>query len=109
MPQAVLALGATTVTASGCVWYLPARADLRAGADRPVSRRTPRACCSRPARGSVRRWHGGPGHAKPPAGGASWARHPSPPPDRSRYVMTALFGTALVAATVAALLKLPGR
>ncbi|MER6126897.1 hypothetical protein ABT173_30765 [Streptomyces sp. NPDC001795] len=45
MPQAVLALGAATVTAAGCVWYLPALADLRAGADRPVSRRRAAAAC----------------------------------------------------------------
>lgn len=37
MSHAVLALGAAAVTASGCVWYLPALADLRAGADRPLS------------------------------------------------------------------------
>ncbi|WP_432138432.1 MULTISPECIES: hypothetical protein [unclassified Streptomyces] len=45
MAHAVLALGATTLTASGCVWYVPALADLRAGADRPVSRRTAAASC----------------------------------------------------------------
>jgi hypothetical protein len=38
-------MGATLVTAAGCVWYLPALADLRAGADRPVSRRTAAAAC----------------------------------------------------------------
>ncbi|MFJ9863812.1 hypothetical protein [Streptomyces sp. NPDC101165] len=45
MAQAVLALGAATVAAAGCVWYLPALADLRAGADRPVSRRRAAAAC----------------------------------------------------------------
>ncbi|GAA3820121.1 hypothetical protein [Streptomyces chiangmaiensis] len=45
MPQAVLALGVAAVTASGCVWYMPALADLRAGADRPVSRRRAAAAC----------------------------------------------------------------
>ncbi|MEU5083671.1 MULTISPECIES: hypothetical protein [Streptomyces] len=45
MPHAVLALGAAAVTAAGCVWYLPALADLRAGADRPVARRTAAAAC----------------------------------------------------------------
>ncbi|MFI2435920.1 hypothetical protein [Streptomyces sp. NPDC018693] len=45
MAHAVLALGATTLTASGCVWYVPALADLRAGADRPASRRTAAASC----------------------------------------------------------------
>ncbi|MFF4398921.1 hypothetical protein [Streptomyces sp. NPDC001480] len=45
MPQAVLALGAATVTAAGCVWYLPALADLRAGADRPLARRRAAAAC----------------------------------------------------------------
>ncbi|MGW3954338.1 hypothetical protein ACWEKM_26185 [Streptomyces sp. NPDC004752] len=45
MPQAVLALGLATVTVSGSVWYLPALADLRAGADRPVSRRGAAAAC----------------------------------------------------------------
>ncbi|WP_107459401.1 hypothetical protein [Streptomyces colonosanans] len=45
MSRTVLALGAAMVTAAGCVWYLPALADLRAGADRPVSRRTGAAAC----------------------------------------------------------------
>ncbi|MEU2562434.1 hypothetical protein ABZ626_24300 [Streptomyces longispororuber] len=45
MSHTVLAVGAAVVTASGCVWYLPALADLRAGADRPVSRRTAAAAC----------------------------------------------------------------
>ncbi|MFI2206505.1 hypothetical protein ACH47Z_38290 [Streptomyces sp. NPDC020192] len=45
MAQAVLALGAATVTAAGCVWYLPALADLRAGSDRPVSHRRAAAAC----------------------------------------------------------------
>jgi hypothetical protein len=38
-----LALG--VLTASGCVWYVPALADLRAGADRPVSRRLAALAC----------------------------------------------------------------
>ncbi|WP_370416034.1 hypothetical protein [Streptomyces fradiae] len=45
MSGAVLALGIGAVTASGCVWYVPALADLRAGADRPVSRRLAAAAC----------------------------------------------------------------
>ena len=45
MSRTVLALGAALVTAAGCVWYLPAVADLRAGADRPVSRRTAAVAC----------------------------------------------------------------
>jgi fatty acid desaturase len=45
MPQAVLALGGATVTAAGCVWYLPALADLRAGDDRPLARRSAAAAC----------------------------------------------------------------
>ncbi|GAA3499418.1 hypothetical protein GCM10019016_065220 [Streptomyces prasinosporus] len=45
MPQPVLALGCAVVTAAGCVWYLPAFADLRAGADRPLSRRTAAIAC----------------------------------------------------------------
>ncbi|MEU2182958.1 hypothetical protein [Streptomyces thermolilacinus] len=45
MTGAVLALGIGAVTASGCVWYLPALADLRAGADRPGSRRLAAAAC----------------------------------------------------------------
>ncbi|CAL9440179.1 hypothetical protein [Streptomyces sp. Tu 3180] len=45
MPQPVPALGCAVVTAAGCVWYLPAFADLRAGADRPLSRRTAALAC----------------------------------------------------------------
>ncbi|GLW49410.1 hypothetical protein Stsp02_50710 [Streptomyces sp. NBRC 14336] len=45
MAHAIWALGVATVTAAGCVWYVPALADLRAGADRPVSRRTAAAAC----------------------------------------------------------------
>ncbi|WP_053751753.1 hypothetical protein [Streptomyces sp. MMG1533] len=45
MSHAALALGVALVTAAGCVWYVPALADLRAGADRPVSRRTAAAAC----------------------------------------------------------------
>jgi hypothetical protein len=43
--HAVAALGVTGLTATGCVWYLPALADLRAGADRPDSRRLTAAAC----------------------------------------------------------------
>lgn len=45
MSHTVLALGAASVAAAGCVWYVPALADLRAGADRPISRRTAAAAC----------------------------------------------------------------
>ncbi|MFF8925913.1 hypothetical protein ACF1AO_01490 [Streptomyces longwoodensis] len=45
MPHAVFALGAAAVTVAGCVWYLPAFADLRAGADRPLARRRAAAAC----------------------------------------------------------------
>ncbi|MFF0106007.1 hypothetical protein [Streptomyces hirsutus] len=45
MAHSVLALGAAVVTAAGSVWYLPALADLRAGADRPASRRTGAVAC----------------------------------------------------------------
>ncbi|GAA5071472.1 hypothetical protein [Streptomyces similanensis] len=45
MAHAVAALGTTALTAAGCVWYLPALADLRAGADRPDSRRIAAAAC----------------------------------------------------------------
>ncbi|MFE3072423.1 hypothetical protein [Streptomyces sp. NPDC059247] len=45
MGAAVLALGVGAFTASGCVWYVPALVDLRAGADRPVSRRLAAASC----------------------------------------------------------------
>ncbi|MER8007824.1 hypothetical protein [Streptomyces sp. NPDC094149] len=45
MAQAVLAVGTALVTASGCVWYVPALVDLRAGADRPDSRRFAAAAC----------------------------------------------------------------
>ncbi|MFI2909028.1 hypothetical protein ACG2OD_12340 [Streptomyces sp. PDY-4] len=45
MPQPVLALGCAVVTAAGSVWYLPAVTDLRAGPDRPLSRRTAALAC----------------------------------------------------------------
>ncbi|WP_063754963.1 hypothetical protein [Streptomyces sp. NRRL B-3229] len=45
MAQPVVSLGVALVTAAGNVWYLPALADLRAGADRPDSRRTAAAAC----------------------------------------------------------------
>ncbi|MCK8678919.1 hypothetical protein [Streptomyces lichenis] len=38
-------LGLAVVTAAGCVWYVPSLADLRAGADRPASRRLAAAGC----------------------------------------------------------------
>jgi hypothetical protein len=43
--HAVPALGAALLTAAGCVWYLPALAEVRAGSDRPDSRRTAAAAC----------------------------------------------------------------
>ncbi|MFE0641163.1 hypothetical protein ACFW2Y_06065 [Streptomyces sp. NPDC058877] len=45
MTAAVFALGIGAVTASGCVWYVPALVDLRAGADRPASRRLAATAC----------------------------------------------------------------
>ncbi|MFJ9695667.1 hypothetical protein [Kitasatospora sp. NPDC101183] len=45
MTHTVLAIGTAALTASGCVWYLPAIADLHAGADRPRSTRTAAAAC----------------------------------------------------------------
>ncbi|MGE7433735.1 hypothetical protein [Kitasatospora sp. NPDC001175] len=45
MPHTVLALGAAALTASGCVWYIPAVADLRAGDDRPRSVRLSATAC----------------------------------------------------------------
>lgn len=45
MAHTVLAVGAAAVTAAGSVWYLPALADLRAGADRTRSRRGAAAAC----------------------------------------------------------------
>ncbi|WP_073946807.1 hypothetical protein [Streptomyces kebangsaanensis] len=45
MSHAVAALGAAALTAGGCIWYVPALADLRAGADRPDSRRLAAAAC----------------------------------------------------------------
>ncbi|WP_198668666.1 hypothetical protein [Streptomyces triticisoli] len=45
MSHAVAALGTAVFTVSGCVWYVPALADLRAGADRPCSRRLAAAAC----------------------------------------------------------------
>ncbi|MFD8013166.1 hypothetical protein [Streptomyces sp. NPDC058955] len=45
MSGVLLALGAGAVTVSGCVWYVPAVADLRAGADRPGSRRLAATAC----------------------------------------------------------------
>lgn len=45
MAHGVLALGAAAVTAAGSVWYVPALTDLRAGADRPLSRQIAAASC----------------------------------------------------------------
>ncbi|MGV9264157.1 hypothetical protein ACWDRR_05775 [Kitasatospora sp. NPDC003701] len=45
MSHTVLAIGTAALTASGCVWYLPAVADLQAGEDRPRSARTAAAAC----------------------------------------------------------------
>ncbi|MFJ4326839.1 hypothetical protein ACIP3A_27430 [Streptomyces tricolor] len=45
MPYALLALGTATMTVSGCVWYVPALAVLRAGKDRPVSHQRAAAAC----------------------------------------------------------------
>ncbi|MFF4761512.1 hypothetical protein [Streptomyces sp. NPDC001292] len=45
MAHAVAALGAAALTTAGSVWYVPALADLRAGADRPESRRIAAAAC----------------------------------------------------------------
>ncbi|MGX4688775.1 hypothetical protein [Streptomyces sp. JNUCC 63] len=45
MSHAVAALGVAALTTAGSVWYLPALADLRAGADRPDSRRIAAAAC----------------------------------------------------------------
>ncbi|MFK0259049.1 hypothetical protein [Streptomyces sp. NPDC090445] len=45
MSHAVPALAVAVLCASGCVWYVPAIADVRAGADRPASRRTAAAAC----------------------------------------------------------------
>ncbi|MFD4975826.1 hypothetical protein [Streptomyces sp. NPDC058424] len=45
MPHAVAAMGAAALTTAGSVWYMPALADLRAGADRPESRRIAAAAC----------------------------------------------------------------
>ncbi|MCH0566012.1 MULTISPECIES: hypothetical protein [unclassified Streptomyces] len=45
MAQPALALGTALLTFAGSVWYLPALADVRAGADRPDSRRSAAAAC----------------------------------------------------------------
>lgn len=45
MSHAVAALGTGAFAVAGCVWYVPALADLRAGADRPDSRRIAAAAC----------------------------------------------------------------
>ncbi|WP_249375176.1 hypothetical protein [Streptomyces sp. I05A-00742] len=45
MSHAVLALGVVVLCVSGCVWYLPAVTDIRAGVDRPRSRRLAAAAC----------------------------------------------------------------
>ncbi|MER6632440.1 hypothetical protein ABT301_30185 [Streptomyces sp. NPDC000987] len=45
MGRSVLALATALVLFSGCVWYVPAVVDLRAGDDRPASARTAAAAC----------------------------------------------------------------
>lgn len=45
MSRTVLALGAAVIGAAGCVWYLPAVSDLRAGDDRPPARRVAAFAC----------------------------------------------------------------
>ncbi|MDT0448248.1 hypothetical protein [Streptomyces hesseae] len=45
MSNLVLALAAAALTVAGTVWYLPAAAELRAGADRPFFRRVSAAGC----------------------------------------------------------------
>ncbi|MCC3777288.1 hypothetical protein [Streptomyces sp. UNOB3_S3] len=45
MSNLVLALAAAALTVAGTVWYLPAVAELRAGADRPFFRRVSAAGC----------------------------------------------------------------
>lgn len=45
MSRTVLALSAAVIGAAGCVWYLPALSDLRAGDDRPPSRQTTALAC----------------------------------------------------------------
>ncbi|MFI7312565.1 hypothetical protein [Streptomyces hygroscopicus] len=45
MSHAVLALAAAVFCACGCVWFLPAMADVRARDDRPLSRRIAAAGC----------------------------------------------------------------
>ncbi|MFF4737071.1 hypothetical protein ACFY2W_14470 [Streptomyces sp. NPDC001262] len=45
MSRTVLALSAAVIGAAGCVWYLPAVADLRAGDDRPATRRIAAFAC----------------------------------------------------------------
>ncbi|WP_236243970.1 hypothetical protein [Streptomyces sp. CC210A] len=42
---AAAAVGTAALTVSGCVWYVPALVDLRAGPDRPASRRLAAAAC----------------------------------------------------------------
>ncbi|MBW5480621.1 hypothetical protein [Streptomyces bambusae] len=45
MSHAAAALGVAVLCASGCVWYVPAIVDVRAGADRPGSRRLAATAC----------------------------------------------------------------
>jgi hypothetical protein len=45
MSHTVLAIGAIALTAAGCVWYIPAVVDLRAGDDRPRSVRLSAIAC----------------------------------------------------------------
>ncbi|GAA1563623.1 hypothetical protein ACIQV2_24485 [Streptomyces globosus] len=45
MSHPLPALAVAVLCASGCVWYVPALADVRAGADRPASRRAAALAC----------------------------------------------------------------
>ncbi|WP_246042555.1 MULTISPECIES: hypothetical protein [Streptomyces] len=45
MSHPLPALAAAVLCASGCAWYVPAFADVRAGADRPASRRAAALAC----------------------------------------------------------------
>ncbi|MHC3469312.1 hypothetical protein ACYF6T_11395 [Streptomyces sp. 7R007] len=65
MSHAVPGLGAALLTAAGSVWYVPALADLRAGADRPPARRTAALAC-------LSGWAGVAGFAVLLLAGAAW-------------------------------------
>ncbi|GLP64780.1 hypothetical protein TUSST3_14000 [Streptomyces sp. TUS-ST3] len=105
MAQPVVSLGAALVTAADYVWYLPALADLRAGADLPYSRRTAAAAGAtvtvalriraaaqhhHKARKFTRHW------ATPAPGMPQHSRSHAP----SRFAVAALLGCGLVGATV---------